>query len=131
MILPQPTATTQPFWDAAARHRLLLRRCPGCARWLHPQLTFCGCGHTALEWQEASGDAVLVSYAVARRAPVPALQADLPFTLLLVRTHEGPQLVSALPGDGHTLHCGMPMRVSFPEPAEGITRVYFAPCARA
>lgn len=127
MILPAPTLATQPFWDAAAAGCLLLRHCPACSRWLHPQSTFCRCGETALEWRQASGEATLVSHAVARWFPLPALTTDLPFTLLLVRTREGPQLVSALPGDGHALHCGMSMRVAFGAPVDGIALVRFEP----
>jgi len=127
VILPAPTPSTRPFWEAATGGRLLLRYCPACARWLHPQLTFCGCGETALQWREASGEATLVSHAVARWTPLPALQAELPFTLLLVRTREGPPLVSSLPGEGHVLRCGMPMRVSFGVPVDGIALVQFKP----
>ena len=73
MILPGPSDATRPFWDAAAQQRLLLRHCPRCGSWLHPQLVFCGCGEWRLEWREASGEARLLSHTIARRMPVPAL----------------------------------------------------------
>ncbi len=127
MILPGPSDATRPFWDAAAQQRLLLRHCPRCSSWLHPQLVFCGCGEWRLEWREASGEARLLSHTIARRMPVPALQGEVPFTVLLVRTREGPQLVSSLPGDGHALRCGMPMRVAFDPPVDGVALVRFVP----
>lgn len=131
MILPEPSAQTRPFWSAAAEHRLVLRYCPECDAWLHPQAPLCGCGRTKLGWREASGRGTLVAYTVVRHTPVPALQEHLPCTLLLVRLAEGPQLVSSLPGDGHTLRCGIAMRAIFDDIAEGVTLVRFRPAGAA
>lgn len=112
MIVPEPSPETAPFWAAAAAHRLLLRYCPLCEAWLHPQMTLCPCGSQMLEWREASGYANLVSYVVVRRTPFPE-QVAVPYTLLLVRLREGPQLVSAVAGDNHEWSCGMPLVVAF------------------
>ncbi len=112
MIVPDPSPLTVPFWDAAKKHRLLMHYCRACGTWLHPQVTLCSCGSQALEWREASGRASLVSYTVTRRAVLPG-QIDVPYTLLLVRLIEGPQLVSSLPGDDYKLHCGMQLMVQF------------------
>jgi uncharacterized OB-fold protein len=127
MIIPEACSDTLPFWEAANENRLLLRYCESCQGWLHPQTTVCGCGTFKLEWREASGEATLVSYTVTHSVPVSALVEELPFTLLLVRLAEGPQLVSALLGEGHILKCGMSMRVWFDRLAEGVTLVRFKP----
>jgi hypothetical protein len=127
MILPDPSPETRPFWAAAAEHRLMLRHCARCDRWLHPQFTFCPCGAPSLDWRESSGDAVLVSHSIVRWVPVPAFRDELPFTLLLVRLREGPQLVSSLPGEGHALRCGMPMRATFTNIDPEIALVRFVP----
>ena len=118
MILPEPSPETAPFWAAAAEHRLLLRFCPVCGTWLHPQMTLCPCGSQSLEWREASGRASLVSYTFVRRTPFPE-QVAVPYTLLLVRLREGPQLMSAVLGDSHEWHCGMPLVVTFDDLTTG------------
>ena len=121
MIVPEPSPETAPFWAATADHRLLLHHCPLCGTWLHPQIALCPCGSQSLEWREASGHASLVSYTVVRRTPFPE-QVAVPYTLLLVRLREGPQLISALAGDHHELHCGMPLVVVFDDITAGENR---------
>lgn len=56
---------------------------------------------------------MLLGYTVARQAPLAAVERQLPYTVLLVRTEEGVQLVSGLAGDGHLLRCGQPLEVFF------------------
>lgn len=112
MIVPDPSPSTATFWEAARRHKLVMHYCTTCGTWLHPQVTVCTCGSQSLEWREVSGRASLVSYTVTRRAVLPG-QVDVPYTLLLVRLLEGPQLVSALPGDNYELRSGMQLIVQF------------------
>ena len=125
MIVPDPSPLTAPFWDAATKHRLLMRYCSACGTWRHPQVLLCSCGSEALEWREATGYASLISYTVTRKAILPG-QIDVPYTLLLVRLFEGPQLVSSLPGDGYELYCGMQLRVQFDDIVVG-ERVWSLP----
>lgn len=96
MILPEPTPRTLPFWDAAARGKLLLPRCRRCRAWLHPQDEACPLGHAGHDWAEAAGTGTTIAAATVHRAAHPALPA--PYTLLVVRLDEGPQLVSSLSG---------------------------------
>lgn len=121
MIIPEPSPETAPFWTAAAEHRLLLRYCSLCGTWLHPQIAICSCGSQALEWKEASGYANLVSYTVVRRTPFPE-QVAVPYTLLLVRLREGPQLISSVAGDNYEWRCGMPLVVVFDDITAGENR---------
>lgn len=125
MILPDPSPLTAPFWEAASRHKLVMHYCDTCGTWLHPQISICPCGSHLLAWREVSGQASLISYAVTRRTMLQD-QVDVPYTLLLVRLLEGPQLVSALPGDRYELHCGMPLVVHF-EDIVGEGRVWSLP----
>jgi hypothetical protein len=75
-------------------------------------MTYC-CHGVDLVWRVASGRGRLVSYAVVPLALQPALAAQVPYTITYTRTEEGPLLVSAIPGAGHELHIGMPMRIVF------------------
>ena len=54
-----------PFFEAAARDVLLIKRCAGCDRWLDPGATGCpGCGAADPRWEQAAGRGCLVSWAV-------------------------------------------------------------------
>ena len=53
--LPEPTTTTQPFWDAAHRHVLSIQRCKGCGVHIfYPRPACPECGSVELEWNEVS-----------------------------------------------------------------------------
>ena len=97
MILPEPTPRTLPFWAGAVDGRLLLPRCRHCRAWLHPQDESCPRGHVDHQWAEASGTGTTLAAATVHRTAHPAL--PVPYTLLVVRLDEGPQLVSSLYGD--------------------------------
>jgi uncharacterized OB-fold protein len=58
---------TQPFWDACARHELVVPRCGACAAWRWPPTPFCPrCRWQAIEWKPA-GPPRLYSYTVVRQ----------------------------------------------------------------
>ena len=127
MIIPDPSAATAPFWEGAARHSLLLLYCPACQSWHHPQVSFCPCGRGTLEWRETAGRGRLISFTVVRQAPLPALSELLPYTLMLVKLEEGPQLVSSLPGEHSALKIGSLLQVWYDEQKGGVTLPRFKP----
>ena len=80
-----------PFFAAAARDVLLIKRCARCDRWLDPGATGCpGCGAADPRWEQAAGRGRLISWAVlpagkpdpADRlaAPGPLVRPGLPVT---------------------------------------------------
>jgi hypothetical protein len=69
---PQATPETGAFWDAAARGKLLLKRCTACAQVHHYPRAICPfCFSETTEWLPASGRGTIYSYSVMRRVPVP------------------------------------------------------------
>ena len=63
--LPVPSAWSRPFWEAARRHELVLRRCTRCGHVDHPPYLHCTeCGSEESEWTKASGKARLYAFAV-------------------------------------------------------------------
>ena len=64
---------TQPFWDAAARHELVMPRCADCLAWRWPPTPFCPhCRSQAIDWQPA-GSSRLYSFAIVHRpGPTPS-----------------------------------------------------------
>lgn len=125
MILPSPSPATEPYWRAARDGRLLLRYCPSCERWFHPQRPQCACGRS-LEWRESSGRGTLIGHSIIHHAFNPAMAGHTPYTLTLTRLDEGPQLLSSLPG-AHALECGMAMQAEFDAVTSEVTLPRFAP----
>jgi uncharacterized protein len=69
---PPVNPETKPFWDAAARGKLLIKKCLACGE-LHyyPRANCPFCFSDRTQWQETSGRGTIYSYSVMRRAPVP------------------------------------------------------------
>ena len=114
---------SEPFFEAAARGVLLLRRCPRCGEFAAPTSPTCGnCSAPATDWAPASGAATLVTWAVVRNAPHPALADQVPYVSALVELAEGPWLPLRLvenADDPSELVPGMPLDIVFAHPAEG------------
>ena len=69
---PAVNPEIQPFFDAATRGTLMLKKCRACGQTHHyPRAIcpFCASGRT--EWVTASGRGTIYSYSVMRRVPVP------------------------------------------------------------
>ena len=69
---------TQPFWDAAARHELVIPRCAACKTWHWPPAPFCPkCRSQEQEWLPA-GPARLYSFSIVHRpGPTPEEPSQL------------------------------------------------------
>jgi uncharacterized OB-fold protein len=126
---------SEPFFAAAARGELLIKRCSRCAGWLSPTATSCpACGGDAApEWARASGTGTVVSWAVvhSRDGEPVALPA-------LVELAEGPWLSTGLslapPDDGGaglgniaSLRAGLAVSATFARPPEGECYPVFCP----
>jgi uncharacterized OB-fold protein len=104
---------TDPFFDGAARDRLVTRRCAACGRWFAPDATGCpGCGTDDLAWAEASGAALLVSWARAHS------RTGATAPLALVELAEGPWMYGRLAVVAEP-RAGLPLRARFVHPDEG------------
>ncbi len=95
--LPQPTATSQPFWDALARHEVQIQQCSDCAAWIYYPRAFCSeCLSPELEWKQISGEGELYSFTIARRPTAPFWADEVPQLIAVVQLNEGPRLTSTL-----------------------------------
>jgi uncharacterized OB-fold protein len=115
--LPQPTQWSQPFWQAAAQHKLVLKRCISCGHIDHPPYLFCtNCLSEEHEWFEASGKGMLYAFAVnTYGVPLPFAE-DVPYVTALVDLAEGPRMISNIIGcDPKDLKNGMALEVVFAE----------------
>lgn len=127
--MPIPTKWSQPFWDAAKQHRLVLRKCSACGYIDHPPYLYCtNCHADEHEWIEASGKAFLGAYAInIFGVPFP-FWADLPYVVALVLLPEGPRMISNIVDCEHDqLVNGMELEVVFDDVSDEITMPKWRP----
>jgi uncharacterized protein len=123
-------ARSAPFFAAAARDELLIKRCGQCARWLGPEATGCAqCGAPAPRWEAACGHGTLVSFSL---LPGEGAAGDGPAgdgagVLALVELAEGPWLHTRLIADPAAVMVGMAVVARFEHPAEGESFPVFWP----
>lgn len=122
-------ASSGPFFDAARRGELMIRRCALCARWLGPQAAVCtGCGGSELTWERATGRARLVTWCVVHSAPHGVFADQLPYVSGYVELTEGPWLPARIVGAGSgQLHPGSALTVAFVHPPDGESYPVFMP----
>ncbi len=110
---PPVNPETQPFWDAAAEGRLLVKRCRSCGQVHYYPRAICPfCFADATEWLPASGRGTIYSYSVMRRVPVP-------YAIAYVTLEEGVTMLTNIEGcDLDTIRIGQAVKVVF-RPTEG------------
>lgn len=120
-IVPRPTPETQPYWDGAAEHRLVIQCCTACGEWNFPPRRRCPqCEAEALEWTQASGRGRLWSYIIVHRAE-PEFAERTPYVLGVVELDEGPHLMGTVIGvdpDPAALPIDAPLTVAFEQRGE-------------
>ena len=107
---------TAPFFAGAARGELVITRCDGCGDYVWYPQDACPRDGGALAWTAVSGRGTLFSWAVVRRAFLPAFADRVPFVTALVALAEDPAVrlctyvVDAAPEE---LVADAPVAVSF------------------
>jgi uncharacterized protein len=85
---PAINPETKPFWDAAAKGQLLIKKCLACGELHYYPRTICPfCHSDRTEWQAASGKGSIYSFSIMRRA------VD-PFAIAYVTLEEGPKVLT-------------------------------------
>jgi len=127
--LPRPDLETQPYWDAARDHKLLIKRCAACGKAHFYPRPFCPhCWSAEVGWEEASGRATLYTYSIVRRNDLPPFGERVPYVAAVVDLEEGPRMQTNVEGCAHDdLHIGMPLVVDFREETEAFTVPVFRP----
>ena len=132
--LPTPDNESQPWWDAAAEGRYLIRHCNACDhRYWYPR-DFCpACWSEDVEWQEASGTGTLYTYSIVHRNDLPPWGDRVPYVAAIVDLDEGPRVMAHLVDVDHdAIEVGMPVQVSFREDEDGeFTLPVFTPSDRS
>jgi uncharacterized OB-fold protein len=80
-----PNVWTQPFWDAAAQHRLVVPRCTACGTFRFPPGPFCWrCRAQDVEWVQHDGNGTVYSFTVVRHGVIPEVREVLPVVAAVV-----------------------------------------------
>jgi uncharacterized OB-fold protein len=96
-IVPEPDRDSAPYWAALAQGRVELQRCADCGHWTWPPRPVCsGCHGERLEWHPVSGRGEVHSWVTTHRAYTPSLVDLVPYTIVLVRLDEQPDIL--IPG---------------------------------
>jgi len=99
MSVPYGDPVTAPFWEAAARHELLVQECNACGnRQFAPRRLCLACASDDVGWIPCAGAAVVHSLTVSHLEVVPGLEP--PYAVAIVELAEGPRMLTRLVGDG-------------------------------
>lgn len=119
-----PDSWTEPFWVAAADHRLVVPRCTSCGTFRMPPSPFCYvCQSQEVDWVEHTGEGRVYSYTVIHHAVVALMRDALPYVVVVVELPDagGVRLVSNLVDcDTTAVAVGMPVRVVWDDVSEGV-----------
>lgn len=95
--VPDADDASAPFWEACARHELVVQRCSTCNRFRHPPRPMCpGCRSFDHAWVRASGRARVWSWVIAHPPVVPAFADVAPYPVVVVTLEEGVRMIGRL-----------------------------------
>lgn len=125
--VPLPDEESEPFWQGAARHELVVQRCRSCGWLAYPPSVVCRrCPGDPpdFEWVPLSGEGRLKTWTVVRDAFLPAFAEEAPYVIAEVELveQEGLRIIARLAGvDPGRLALGMAVRVEFDDRADGVS----------
>ena len=126
---PLADATTLPWWQAAAEHRLVVQRCTSCEHTRHPPAPVCPeCRSSDADWKEVPGRGEVYSYTAVHR-PIAADQ-KLPFVVAVIALEGsgGLRMISNLVDvDPDEVEIGLPVELVWEDMSEDLAIPRFRP----
>lgn len=116
-----------PFFEAAARHELVIRFCGRCERALHLPKAFCpDCHEDAGEWRRVQGTGRVHTWTTVEHQVHPG--HPTPYTVVVVQLDEHPEvrLLGSLPGRAE-VQPDQAMEVWFEEVGDGVVLPQWRP----
>lgn len=120
---PAPFASDQPYFDAAAQGRLVIRQCVACSRFHHyPRAQCPHCMGAELRWVPAAGTGVIYTFSVTRRG------VEVPYCIAYVTLDEGVTMMTNIVDcDLDAVRIGQRVRVVFKAAEDGTAVPMFTP----
>jgi uncharacterized OB-fold protein len=126
---------TQPYWDAAAEHRLVVQRCGSCGRMRMPPSPFCPtCRSQECDWPEPTGQPTIYSFTIVATAVTERQAAHVPYVPALIEFADAPgvrivsNIVDAVIA---SIHIGAPVRIVWQDGPNGFSAPRFRLCGDA
>jgi uncharacterized OB-fold protein len=130
-----PDKWTQPFWQAASEHRLVVPRCTTCGTFRLPPSAFCHvCRNQDVEWVEQPGRGTVYSFTVIRHPILPDLADTVPHVPAVVELPDtnGCRLVGAMVDVTPSyVHIGMEVELVWRDVREGPSVPTWRPAGRS
>jgi len=129
--VPEPSALTRPYWDAATRGELVIQRCGECRHWIHfPELRCPHCASQSLGYERVSGRGIVETFTVVHRSFAPGFEAETPYVVAWIALPEQAGLRTMANVTGCAVEevaIGMPVEVYF-EPRGELKLPNFKAC---
>jgi hypothetical protein len=126
-----PSPWTEPFWDAARQHRLIVPRCRKCNTFRMPPGPFCHvCRTQDVDQVELTGRGTVFTSTITRHALIPAMAEAVPFVIAVVELEDAPgaRMVSNVVGCAvEDVRIGMAVQVAWDDIDDRVTIPRFIP----
>jgi uncharacterized OB-fold protein len=121
--VPQEDGLDRPYWEAAARHELVVQRCRACRTWQWGPEWICHACHSFdVGFERVSGRGRIYSYERVWHAVHPALVSAVPYLVVLVELPDAGhvRMIGNLLGDARRpVAIGAPVEAVFEDRADG------------
>jgi uncharacterized OB-fold protein len=120
--LPRIDEENRWFFEACARHELVLQRCGACGTLRYYPRALCpACLSAKTEYQRTSGRGTVYTFTVTHQNQAPGFRDELPYVMAYVQLDEGPRiLTNIVHTDPQAVRIGLPVEVVFEEFDEGL-----------
>lgn len=118
--VPEINEESQPYWDATAEGKLLIKKCADCGEFHFYPRTICPfCMSDNTQWHQSSGKGKVYSYSVMHRSPVK-------YCIAYVTLEEGvTMMTNIIDVDFEKIKIDMDVQVAFVDTGEGCALPYF------
>lgn len=134
-VLPVADEWSEPYWEGAKSHRLLIQRCESCGYYNHPPSFLClGCKdrNAPLAFQQVTGEGAVYSWFIHHDTQVGGFEDRIPYMVIAVELIEQPGLFVV----GNMLNCqydqvemGMQVELVWETGSEDIEILQFQPAS--
>ncbi len=127
--VPDPDDASAPFWNACARHELILQACDDCDAIRFPPRPMCpACTSFAHSWKPASGRGRIWSWVVAHPPVLPAFADRAPYNVVVVELDEGVRMLGNLIDvPNGEIHEDIPVEVAWEDVEERVALPVWRP----
>ena len=113
----------EPYFEAAAQGRLLVKKCADCGEIHHYPRGICPfCLSDKVSWQEAKGTGTIYTYSIMRRG------VPIPYCIAYVTLNEGVTMMANIVDcDLDKVRIGQAVKVAFKKSVGGVSVPMFTP----